>query len=174
VPLVVFLLLGVLLAAGLMLSDTKSNIPSPLVGKPMPAFELPRLDDPSVTVSSAQLAGTPFLLNVWASWCITCRYEHPVITDLAASKQLSVVGLNWRDPRANALEWLGRFGDPYDLNLADEPGRVAIDFGVYAAPESFLIDSKGVIRYKHIGALTPEVVEDELLPLLERLEAESR
>lgn len=173
-PLALFLLLGVLLAAGLMLSDTKSEIPSPLVGKPMPAFELPRLDDPFTVVSSEELKGAPFLLNVWASWCVTCRYEHPVIEELARMERVPIIGLNYRDPRANALNWLLRFGDPYDFHLADEPGRVAIDFGVYAAPESFLVDSNGIIRYKHIGALTPEIVQDELLPLVDRLEAEGR
>lgn len=173
-PLVVFILLGVLLAAGLMLSDTKSEIPSPLVGKPMPEFELPRLDDPFTAVSSEELKGAPFLLNVWASWCVTCRYEHPVIEELAAMKRIPIVGLNYRDPRENALNWLMRFGDPYEFHLADEPGRVAIDFGVYAAPETFLIDSDGIIRYKHIGALTPEIVQNELLPLVDRLQAEAR
>lgn len=171
-PLLVFVLLGALLAAGLMLSDTKSEIPSPLIGKPMPEFELPRLDDPSTTVSSEALRGAPFLLNVWASWCVTCRYEHPVIEEFAANNRLPVVGLNYRDPRANALQWLARWGDPYDFHLADEAGRVAIDFGVYAAPESFLIDAEGMIRFKHIGALTPEIVDNELLPMIEELEVE--
>ncbi len=169
-PLVVFLLLGVLLAAGLMLSDSKSEIPSPLVGKAMPEFELPRLDDPFTLVASHELKGAPFLLNVWASWCVTCRYEHPVIEQLARMNVIPIIGLNYRDPRDNALEWLLRFGDPYDLHLADEPGRVAIDFGVYAAPETFLIDAAGVIRYKHIGALTLEIVEGEILPLIEAME----
>jgi len=173
-PLAVFILLGVLLAAGLMLSDTKSEIPSPLVGKPMPEFELPRLDDPFTVMSSAELKGAPFLLNVWASWCVTCRYEHPVIEELAAMERIPIVGLNYRDPRENALNWLMRFGDPYDFHLADEPGRVAIDFGVYAAPETFLIDSDGIIRFKHIGALTPGIVQNELLPLVDRLQAEAR
>lgn len=172
-PLLVFLLLGVLLAAGLMLSDSKSEIPSPLVGKMMPEFELPRLDDPFTRVSSGELIGAPFLLNVWASWCVTCRYEHPVIEQLAAMDVIPIIGLNYRDPRDNAIEWLLRFGDPYDLHIADEPGRVAIDFGVYAAPETFLIDAQGRIRYKHIGALTPEIVADEILPLLAQLEKES-
>lgn len=173
-PLVVFILLGVLLAAGLMLSDTKSEIPSPLVGRPMPEFVLPRLDDPFTVVSSEQLKGAPFLLNVWASWCVTCRYEHPVIEELARMERIPIVGLNYRDPRENALNWLLRFGDPYDFHLADEPGRVAIDFGVYAAPETFLVDGDGIIRYKHIGALTPEIVEDELLPLVDRLQGRDR
>lgn len=171
-PLAVIILLGILLAAGLMLSDTKSEIPSPLVGKPMPKFELPRLDDPFTVVSSDELKGAPFLLNVWASWCVTCRYEHPVIEDLARRELIPIIGLNYRDPRENALNWLLRFGDPYAFHLADEPGRVAIDFGVYAAPETFLVDAEGIIRFKHIGALTPEIVNGEIVPLVERLGAE--
>lgn len=171
-PLVIFILLGILLTAGLMMSGSKSEIPSPLIGKPMPQFELPRLDDPSERVPSDVLIGTPFVLNVWASWCVTCRYEHPVIEELAAMQRIPVVGLNYRDPRENALEWLQRFGDPYAFHLADEPGRVAIDFGVYAAPETFVIDARGIIRFKHIGALTMEIVEQEILPLVEQMEAE--
>lgn len=171
-PLLVFLLLGVLLTAGLMMSGSKSEIPSPLIGKSMPQFELPRLDDPTQRVSSEALLGAPFVLNVWASWCVTCRYEHPVIEELAGLGRIPVVGLNYRDPRENALEWLQRFGDPYAFHLADEPGRVAIDFGVYAAPETFVIDAQGVIRFKHIGALTPEIVEQDILPLVDQMEAE--
>lgn len=170
-PFLVFVLLGVLLAAGLMMSDTKSEIPSPLIGKPMPTFELPRLDDPAVMVSSADLTGAPFLLNVWASWCVTCRYEHPVIEALAATGRVPIIGLNYRDPRDNALDWLARWGDPYDLHVADLRGRVAIDFGVYAAPETFLIDADGMIRFKHIGALTEEIVENEILPMVDHLRA---
>jgi cytochrome c biogenesis protein CcmG/thiol:disulfide interchange protein DsbE len=171
-PLLVFILLGILLVAGLMISDRKSEIPSPLIGKPMPTFELPRLDNPASIVKSRELIGAPFLLNVWASWCVTCRYEHPIIEELAAMGRIPIVGLNYRDPRENAIDWLQRFGDPYAFHIADEPGRVAIDFGVYAAPETFLIDSSGMIRFKHIGALTPEIVQNELLPLLDQLEAE--
>lgn len=172
-PLLVFILLGALLAAGLTMSDRKSEIPSPLIGKAIPAFTLPRLKEPAVTVSHEQLKGRPFLLNVWASWCVTCRYEHPVIEQLARTGKLPIVGLNYRDAPQDALAWLQRFGDPYDFHLSDESGRVGIDFGVYAAPESFLIDAAGVIRFKHIGALTPEIVEGELLPLVERLAGEA-
>ncbi len=172
VPLLVFVLLGILLGVGLMISDRKSEIPSPLIDKPMPAFQLPNLHEPSSMVSNEDLIGSPFLLNIWASWCITCRYEHPVIEELAGTGVVPIIGLNYRDQRDDAIEWLQRFGDPYEFHLADEPGRVAIDFGVYAAPETFLIDSRGMIRFKHIGALTQEIVEEEILPMLEQLGAE--
>ena len=174
VPLLVFVALGVLLAAGLMMSDTKSEIPSPLINKPMPEFELPLLHDPGTRVSSAELIGRPFLLNVWASWCITCRYEHPVIEELARMDRIPIIGLNYRDAREDAVNWLQRWGDPYKFHIADEPGRVAIDFGVYAAPETFLIDSEGLIRFKHIGALTEEIVQNEILPLVDELEGGAR
>ncbi len=172
-PLLIFGLLGVLLGAGLMISDKKSEIPSPLIDKPMPEFELPQLHDPQRMVRSQELIGSPFLLNVWASWCITCRYEHPVIEELAAMGRIPIIGLNYRDQREDAITWLQRWGDPYAFHIADEPGRVAIDFGVYAAPETFLIDSQGKVRFKHIGALTPEIVQNEILPLVDQLETES-
>lgn len=166
VPLMVIIGLGVLLAVGLGRSSTKSDIPSPLIGKPIPEFTLPLLTDAAVQLTRSDLVGEPFLLNVWASWCVTCRYEHPVIEALSASGKLRVVGLNYRDAPEDALRWLEQFGNPYDLILADQNGRVAIDFGVYAAPESFLVDADGVIRFKQIGALTPEIIEREILPRL--------
>lgn len=165
-PFFLFLLLGVLLAVGLTIADRKTELPSPLIGKPMPEFALPVLGQPGSEVTRSELIGQPFLLNVWASWCVTCRVEHPVIEALAESGQLPVIGLNYRDEEDDALAWLDHFGNPYSLNLADYSGRTAIDFGVYAAPESFLIDSRGQIVFKHIGALTPEVIEQEILPLL--------
>lgn len=162
-PLLAFILLGVLLAVGLTIADRKTEIPSPLIGKPMPEFSLPLLGQQQASVSQADLIGEPFLLNVWASWCVTCRVEHPVIEQLAASGRLRVVGLNYRDDPLDALQWLERYGNPFALSIADRSGRTAIDFGVYAAPESFLIDAAGTIIYKHIGALTPEVIEHEIL-----------
>ena len=165
-PFLLFLALGVLLAVGLTIADRKTELPSPLIGKPMPEFTLPLLGQPDALWSRADLLGEPFLLNVWASWCVTCRVEHPVIEALAKSGQLQVIGLNYRDEEGDALAWLEHFGNPYSLNLADTSGRTAIDFGVYAAPESFLIDSKGQIIFKQIGALTPEVIKEEILPLL--------
>jgi len=166
VPFLVIVLLGILLAVGLGRSSTKSDIPSPLIGKSIPEFTLPLLTDESVQLDREQLLGQPFLLNVWASWCVTCRYEHPVIEELSASGKLRVVGLNYRDAREDALRWLDQFGNPYDVIIADRDGRVSIDFGVYAAPESFLVDANGTILFKQIGALTPEIIEAEILPRL--------
>ena len=170
-PFLIFLLLGALLAIGLTIADRKTDLPSPLIGKPMPEFSLPVLGQPAVEVTRAELVGQPFLLNVWASWCVTCRVEHPVIDALAKSGQLQVIGLNYRDEAGDALAWLEHFGNPYALNLADVSGRTAIDFGVYAAPESFLVDANGQIVFKHIGALTPEIIDQEILP---RLAAEAQ
>lgn len=166
VPVLLLLLLGVLLAVGLGNSDHKEDLPSPLIGKSIPAFTLPLLGQDEVQVTQADLIGAPFLLNVWASWCATCRIEHPLIEALAASGALRVIGLNYRDDAADARRWLNRFGNPYAMNLADPSGRVSIDFGVYAAPESFLVDASGRILYKHIGALTQEAIEQEILARL--------
>jgi cytochrome c biogenesis protein CcmG/thiol:disulfide interchange protein DsbE len=139
-----------------------------LIGKKIPDFSLPLLGRDDVTVTQDELIGTPFLLNVWASWCVTCRVEHPVIEELASSGLLRVVGLNYRDETADALAWLEHFGNPYEINIADITGRTAIDFGVYAAPESFLVDPQGNIVFKQIGAVTPEVIEKEIVPRLEQ------
>jgi len=163
-PVMIFVALGMLLAVGLKIADHKTEIPSPLIGKKMPEFSLPVLGQENLVVSQDDLVGTPFLLNVWASWCPTCRYEHPVITDLAESGVIQVIGLNYRDEAADAQQWLQRFGNPYEFSLADVSGRTGIDFGVYAAPESFLVDPNGRIVFKQIGAVTPEVVEQEILP----------
>jgi cytochrome c biogenesis protein CcmG/thiol:disulfide interchange protein DsbE len=167
-PVIIFLALGILLAAGLKIADHKTEIPSPLIGKKIPEFSLPLLGRNDVTVTQDELIGTPFLLNVWASWCVTCRVEHPVIEELASSGLIRVVGLNYRDETADALAWLEHFGNPYELNIADITGRTAIDFGVYAAPESFLVDPQGNIVFKQIGAVTPEVIEKEIVPRLEQ------
>jgi len=163
-PVVLFLALGVLLAVGLKIADHKTEIPSPLIGKKMPEFTLPVLGQSDKMVSSQDLLGKPFLLNVWASWCPTCRYEHPVITQLAESGAVRVIGLNYRDEADDAQQWLRRFGNPYEFSLADNSGRVGIDFGVYAAPESFLVDAEGNVVFKQIGAMTDEVIEQEILP----------
>jgi cytochrome c biogenesis protein CcmG/thiol:disulfide interchange protein DsbE len=167
IPIILFVLLGILLAAGLKIADHKTELPSPLIGKPLPEFELPLLGQDDVLMTSQDLVGEPFLLNVWASWCVTCRVEHPYIEELAASGAVRVIGLNYRDQPGDALAWLRQFGNPYALNLADLSGRTAIDFGVYAAPESFLVDASGTIVFKQIGALTPDVIEEEILPRLQ-------
>lgn len=162
-PIAVFVLLGVLLAVGLKIADHKTDLPSPLIGKPMPSFSLPLLGQDEVIIDSNQLIGEPFLVNFWASWCVTCRVEHPVIEKLAASGAIRIIGMNFRDEPADAQAWLRQFGNPYAMNISDYSGRTSIDFGVYAAPESFLIDENGIIVFKQLGALTPEVIEQEIL-----------
>ena len=171
-PLVVFAALAVLLGAGVLLNagKTQTAIDSPLIGKPAPDFALPDFADPTKTVRKADLLGRPYLLNIWASWCASCRVEHPVITDLARSGRITVVGYNYKDARPDAERWLQQFGNPFHRIVVDEPGRAAIDWGIYGAPETFLVDAQGVVRWKHVGPVTPEVVEDDLLPLLAELE----
>jgi cytochrome c biogenesis protein CcmG/thiol:disulfide interchange protein DsbE len=162
-----FASLVLLLAAGLRLNPRE--VPSPLIGKPAPAFELPRLDAPDKTFSQKEMLGKVWILNVWASWCPPCLVEHPVITELAKSGIAPVVGLNYKDQRNDALPWLKRNGDPYQLSVFDAAGRIGIDYGVYGVPETYVIDQKGVIRYKHIGPVSPEVAEKKLKPLVKEL-----
>lgn len=171
-PLVVFGLLAALLAAGVWLSrnPNRDALPSPLVGKPAPTFALPVLHEPGRTVSSADLRGAPYLLNVWGSWCPACRDEHPVLTRFAETRTLRVIGYNWKDEPADALRWLEQFGNPYWLVLADQEGQAAIDWGIYGAPETFLVDANGIVRWKHVGPLTDATVRNELLPRLAALE----
>ena len=168
VPVILFVVLGILLAVGLKIADHKTEIPSPLIGKPLPPVELPVLGQPERVLTNEDLIGEPFLLNVWASWCPTCRVEHPFIEDLARSGELRVVGFNYKDELPDAVAWLARFGDPYEITLQDYSGRYAIDLGVYAAPESFLVDADGTIIFKQIGAVTPEVIENEILPRIRK------
>jgi cytochrome c biogenesis protein CcmG/thiol:disulfide interchange protein DsbE len=167
VPLAIFLVLVGFLAVGLKLDPHK--VPSPLIGKPAPTFNLPRLDDPARVVNRDAMKGKAWVLNVWASWCGPCREEHPHIVQFARTKQVPLVGLNYKDSRNDALGWLKEFGNPYDLSLSDLDGRVGIDFGVYGVPETFVIDKGGVIRFKHIGPLTPEVLNTQVVPLLKEL-----
>jgi cytochrome c biogenesis protein CcmG, thiol:disulfide interchange protein DsbE len=166
-PLLAFFALGVLLFNGL--GKDPRIVPSVLIDKPAPAFDLPELRAADQRVSSESLKGEPYLLNVWASWCFACRIEHPVITDLAKSGLVRVVGFNYKDAPEDAKRWLAQFGDPYSDIAQDLDGRIAIEFGVYGAPESFLIDGQGVIRHKIIGPLTPEIVEREIKPKLAEL-----
>jgi cytochrome c biogenesis protein CcmG/thiol:disulfide interchange protein DsbE len=167
-PVILFLLLGVLLAVGLKIADHKEDLPSPLVGREMPKFTLPLLGQEETIIDSDDLLGEPMLINFWASWCVTCRVEHPVINQLAETGAIRVIGLNFRDETDDALAWLRQFGNPYTMTIQDYSGRTSIDFGVYAAPESFLVDEKGVIVYKQLGAMTPEVIEKEILPRIGR------
>ena len=168
-PLAIFALLAGLLAAGLRLDPRE--VPSPLIGKPAPGFTLTRLDDPGQTVNRDDMLGKVWMLNVWASWCAACREEHTHLLALARSKLLPIYGLNYKDVRDDGLTWLARFGDPYDVSLFDQDGRVGIDFGVYGVPETFLIDQQGVIRFKHIGPVTPEIIETRIVPLIKELNA---
>jgi cytochrome c biogenesis protein CcmG/thiol:disulfide interchange protein DsbE len=170
IPLVLFLLLAGLLYRGLSL-DPKI-VPSPLIGKPMPAFTLPRLDDPAATISDSDLKGRVSLLNIWATWCVSCRAEHETLLELARTGKVAIYGLNYKDNRPDALRWLQRLGNPYVANAFDEHGRTGIDWGVYGAPETFIMDKQGIIRHKHIGPLTGPVIASEILPLVAKLEAE--
>jgi len=160
-------LLGVLLWNGLSLDPRK--IPSPLIGKSLPPFALATVADPARKVSRDELRGRVYLLNVWASWCVACRQEHPFLNELARNKTVSIIGLNYKDKREDALGWLGSLGNPYELSLADNDGRLGIDLGVYGVPETFIIDKQGVIRYKQIGPITPEAWDKKLLPLIKQI-----
>ena len=145
------------------------EVPSPLIGKPAPQFSLPLLADPAKKIGSTDLAGQPYLLNVFASWCFACRDEHPILMREGKRLGVKLVGFNYKDEPADAKRWLAQFGDPYDLIIADLPGDVAIDFGVTGAPETFLVDAQGVIRFKYISPITPEVIATELLPRIAAL-----
>lgn len=167
IPLIAFLVLVGFLAVGLGLKP--SEVPSPLIGKPAPLFTLPQLADPNKTFSPADMKGQVWLFNVWASWCVACKQEHPVLINLAKTNTVPIIGLDYKDQREPAFEFLRRGGDPYVLSAVDQDGRVGIDYGVYGVPETFLIDKQGIIRYKHIGPVTPEALQNTILPLVEKL-----
>ena len=172
-PLAVFAALALLLAAGVWLARNpdREALPSPLIVRPAPQFALSVLHEPQRTVTLAELGGQPFVLNVWGSWCPECRVEHPVLTRFAETKRVRVVGYNLKDEPADALRWLDQFGNPYWLVVTDYDGRAAIDWGIYGAPETFLVDGNGVIRWKHVGLMSDDTIADELVPALERIEA---
>jgi cytochrome c biogenesis protein CcmG/thiol:disulfide interchange protein DsbE len=168
IPIAIFVALLVLLGIGLKLDPRE--VPSPLIGKPAPHFELPQLHQASKTFTERDMLGKVWVLNVWASWCVSCREEHPVLLDLAAGGAVPVYGLNYKDKREDGLEWLKGMGDPYKLSIYDFDGRVGIDYGVYGVPETYVIDKAGVIRYKRIGPLTPQIVKEKVLPLVRELD----
>ena len=168
-PLLLFVGLALILAAGL--NRDPKEVPSPLIGKPAPAFTLARLDDATQTIKRDDLLGKVWVLNVWASWCVACREEHPLLVEFSRRKTVPVYGLNYKDARPDGLRWLANFGNPYDASLFDNDGKVGIDFGVYGVPETFIIDKQGVIRFKHIGPVTPAVLKDRIEPLLKALSA---
>jgi cytochrome c biogenesis protein CcmG/thiol:disulfide interchange protein DsbE len=167
IPLAAFFALATILAIGLKLDPRE--VPSPLIDRPAPKFSLARLDDAQETVRLEDMRGKVWMLNVWASWCVACREEHPVLVEFSKKKLVPIYGLDYKDRRTDANAWLANFGNPYDASLFDDEGRVGIDFGVYGVPETFVIDQSGVIRMKHIGPLTPEVLATKIEPLLERL-----
>jgi cytochrome c biogenesis protein CcmG/thiol:disulfide interchange protein DsbE len=192
IPLGLFFVLVVFLAIGL--TRDPHEVPSPLVGKPAPLFNLPQLGSVDKTFSPKDMQGKVWLLNVWSSWCVTCRYEHPLLVEMSQRGVLPpVVGLSYKEVRGDgeidarklalpdelrlarqrAAAWLGEHGNPYSLSVLDIDGRVGIDYGVYGVPETYLIDKAGVIRYKQIGAITPEALEKKILPLVQQLEKQS-
>lgn len=166
-PLGIFFVLVWFLFKGLSLNPRE--VPSPLVNRPVPNFTLPKLHAPDQKLSASDLKGQVWMLNVWGSWCVSCRIEHPLLNELAKNNIVPIYGLNWKDRREDAIGWLNKFGDPYLASIADVDGRVAIDFGVYGAPETFIIDKEGIIRHKHIGPITAEALQKEILPLIEQL-----
>ena len=186
-PLVGFVVLVALLAVGLNLNPR--DVPSPLVGKPAPDFALPQLAAPEQTFSPQDMLGKVWLLNVWASWCVSCRQEHPVLVELAKRQTVPLIGLNYKEVRGDgaididkvaagaekplvierAAAWLAKHGNPYALSALDIDGRVGIDYGVYGVPETYVIDRAGIIRMKHTGPITPEVYSGKILPLLAEL-----
>ena len=174
VPLFAFFALVCLLGFGIYwnMHHEMSEVPSPLIGKPAPEFTLPLLYEPGQAVSGKQLLGAPYLLNVFGSWCPTCQYEHPVLTQQIKPLGIKLVGLDWKDEPDDAKKWIAQFGNPYDVLITDRDGRAGIDFGVYMAPETFLVDAKGVVRYKRIGMFTQENIRDELLPKIAEMQRE--
>ena len=170
-PLGIFALMIALFAVGLQLNPRE--VPSPLIGKPAPVFEVARLDDPEQTFSSTLLQGQPVsLFNVWASWCTSCRQEHPFLMELARRGAVPVYGLNYKDKRHDAMNWLNRGGNPYLAIAFDPEGRVGLDWGVYAVPETFVVDGNGIVRYKHIGPLSPKVWQEKIQPIIEQIRSE--
>lgn len=171
IPLVLFVVLVVFLAIGL--GRDPHEVPSPLIDKPAPEFQLAQLKDPSKKFSAAEMKGKVWLLNVWGSWCPVCQDEHPFLLEYARSGVVPIYGLNSKDKREDALAWLANLGDPYVLNVSDFDGRVGIDYGVYGAPETYLIDRNGIIRFKQIGALTPDIWKEKVLPLIKEISKKS-
>ena len=167
-PLAVFAVLVVFLWVGLYRDP--HEVPSPLVGKPAPVFSLVQLADPAKKLGPADMKGQVWLLNVWASWCVSCRVEHPLLVQLAKANIVPVIGLNYKDTTALGKAWLVDNGDPYQVSVVDADGRVGIDWGVYGVPETFVVDKSGVIRYKQIGPITQEALQQKILPLVRELQ----
>jgi len=169
-PLGIFVVMAVFLGIGLTL-DPK-EVPSPFIGKPAPQFSLPRLDN-GESFSPTEMKGKVWFLNVWATWCVSCRAEHATMVGFSRQNLIPIVGLNYKDDNGEARRWLQRLGNPYYANAVDADGRVAIDWGVYGAPETFLIDKKGIVRYKQIGPVTPQALSETLIPMIKQLKGEA-
>ncbi len=167
IPLALVLALAGFFAVGLMRDPRE--VPSPFIGKPAPDFRLEQLHAANAAFTPADMKGRVWLLNVWASWCVSCRVEHPLLVELARQKVVPIVGLNYKDKREDGIAWLAKFGNPYALSAYDLEGKVGIDYGVYGVPETFVIDKQGVIRHKQIGPITPESLEKTILPLIRKL-----
>ncbi|MCE9680372.1 DsbE family thiol:disulfide interchange protein [Shewanella sp. AS1] len=172
IPLVLFLVMGVFLYKGLFLNPQKLD--SALEGKPIPAFQLEKLEDSSVMITNENLKGKVSLLNVWATWCPSCKYEHPYLVRLKRQNILPIYGINYRDERMPALQELKRQGDPYHLNIFDKDGRLGLDLGVYGAPESFLVDHNGIIRFRYAGPIDMRIWNETLYPMVKELQAQAK
>jgi cytochrome c biogenesis protein CcmG, thiol:disulfide interchange protein DsbE len=172
-PLIVFIGLAALLYAGVRMNSGRdtSAIPSPLIGKPAPDFALPAFGAPGRTVTQKDLRGKPYLINVWGSWCPNCRVEHPVVSALARTGTLRIVGYNYKDTPEESARWLQQFGNPYELIVVDEDGRDALDWGIYGAPESFIVDAAGIVRWKQVGPIDETIVREQIEPLVKAMEA---
>ncbi|MBY0576990.1 MAG: DsbE family thiol:disulfide interchange protein [Gallionellaceae bacterium] len=168
-PFIIFIVLAAFLYVGLSLNPRE--VPSPLIGKAAPAFTLPQLYEPAKQFSPQDMKGKVWLFNVWASWCTACAQEHPLFVELAQRNLVPIVGMDYKDKRENGIEWLRRGGEAYNLVVSDFDGRVGIDYGVYGVPETYLIDKQGIIQYKQIGAVTPQVLREKILPLIAELQA---
>ena len=170
-PLGLFVLLAVVLAIGIRHAPEKGVIASPLLGRPAPQFALPSLTDPAQQVRSADLKGHWYLFNVWGTWCGECRQEHETLLQVRRAGVVPIIGLDWRDDDTQARSWLAQLGNPYQSVAVDRSGRIAIDWGVYGAPETFLVNPQGIVVYKHVGALTPDTWTHEILPRVSGLPA---
>jgi len=168
IPLFAFMILAAFLLVGLTLNPRQ--VPSPLIDKPAPVFQLNHLHEPEKVMASQDNLGKVWMLNVWASWCVACRDEHPLLVQLANSGIVPIYGLNYKDERTTAMQWLKRYGDPYTISIVDQDGKVGIDYGVYGVPETYVIDKKGIIRHKQIGPVTVDALQKTIIPLILELQ----
>ncbi|SFE16099.1 DsbE family thiol:disulfide interchange protein [Nitrosomonas sp. Nm166] len=171
IPLFAFMVLAAFLLVGLTLNPRQ--VPSPLIDKPAPVFQLNQLHEPDKVMASNDNLGKVWLLNVWASWCVACRDEHPLLVQLAKSGIVPIYGLNYKDERTTAMQWLKRYGDPYTISIVDSDGKVGIDYGVYGVPETYVIDKKGIIRHKQIGPVTADSLQKTIIPLIIELQKQA-